>query len=644
MINVKLPDGSVRQFTQELTILDVAKSISSSLAKTTIAGVVNQDLKDTSYLIKDDCSLRIITDKDSEALDVVRHSTAHLLAQAVKQLFPSAQVTIGPVIDNGFYYDFSYDRPFTPEDLEKIEKKMHNLVEQNIKVERQEMLRDEAIKYFNSIGEKYKVDIISAIPATEIISLYTQGDFTDLCRGPHVPSTAKLKAFKLMKIAGAYWRGDSNNEMLQRIYGTAWLTKDDLKNYLTMLEEAEKRDHRKIGKQLDLFHLQDEAPGMIFWHPNGWQLWQVVEQYIRVMYSKHGYQEVKTPQIVDRVLWEKSGHWEKFRDDMFSLEANDHQYAIKPMNCPCHVQIFKQGLTSYRELPIRLAEFGSCHRNEASGALHGIMRTRNFTQDDGHIFCTEDQIQLEVMNFIDMLFEVYTKFGLTDIAVKLSTRPEQRIGSDEVWDKAEGSLANALNEKGLNWQIMPGEGAFYGPKIEFEVKDCIGRNWTTGSVQLDFSMPVRLDAEYIAEDGLKHKPVMLHRAICGSLERFIGILIEHHAGKFPLWLSPVQVVVLNISEKQANYSVAVQKQLLELGYRCKIDLSNEKIGYKIRTWTLQKVPYLVVIGDNEVSNNLVTLRKQDGTDLGAMPVGSLADSTATKSLHQLMRSDIEFNH
>ncbi len=626
MLNIKLPDNSVRSFDSPLSILDIAKSISPSLAKATIAGVVDGVEKDISYVINTDVTLKLITEKDNEALSIIRHSTAHLLAQAVKQLYPEVQVTIGPVIENGFYYDFSYERPFTPEDLQKIEKKMESLVSANIPVMRQEYTRNNAIKYFDSIGEKYKVDIISSIPEDQIISLYSQGDFTDLCRGPHVPSTSKLKAFKLMKVAGAYWRGDSNNEMLQRIYGTAFRTKDELKEYLTMLEEAEKRDHRKIGKVLDLFHLQDEAPGMVFWHPKGWALWQVIEQYMRTMYIKYGYQEVKTPQIVDRSLWEKSGHWEKFREDMFSLETNDKQYAVKPMNCPCHVQIFKQGLTSYRELPIRLAEFGSCHRNEASGALHGIMRTRNFTQDDGHIFCTEDQIQAEVMLFIDMLFEVYGRFELTDITVKLSTRPEKRIGAEEVWDKAEKSLADALNAKGLAFEIMAGEGAFYGPKIEFEVKDCIGRSWTTGSVQLDFSMPDRLEASYIAENGSKKIPVMLHRAICGSLERFMGILIEHHAGDLPLWLAPFQMTVLNISEKQREYAQSLQKQLIANGFRCNIDLSNEKIGYKIRENTLQKIPYLIIIGDKEVENATITVRRRDGSDLGSMSVDTFIQS------------------
>ena len=620
MINIKLPDSSIKQFEPEISVIEIAKTISPSLAKNTIAAKVNNELVDTTYIIKSDCSLQLITDKDKEALEIIRHSTAHLLAHAVKALFPEAQVTIGPVIENGFYYDFSYNRPFTPEDLTKIEKKMQELINQNILIKRFELSRNDAIDFFAEIGENYKVEIIKSIPENEILSLYQQDNFTDLCRGPHLPNTSKIKAFKLMKVAGAYWRGDSNNEMLQRIYGTAWNSKEDLKNYLNMLEEAEKRDHRKIGKQLDLFHIQDEAPGMIFWHPNGWILWQVIEQFMRNMFKKYGYLEVKTPQIVDRVLWEKSGHWDKFGDDMFSLETNERQYAIKPMNCPCHVQIYKQGLVSYRQLPIRLAEFGSCHRNEASGALHGIMRTRNFTQDDAHIFCREDQITSEVSYFIDMLFEVYHKFDLTNIAIKLSTRPEKRIGSDEIWDKAETSLALALDNKKLNWEIMPGEGAFYGPKVEFEVKDCIGRSWTTGSIQLDFSMPVRLEAQYIDQDGNKKFPVMLHRAICGSLERFIGILIEHYAGIMPLWLSPTQIAILNIAEKQINYSLFIENEFKKLGYRVKSDISNDKISYKIRTHTLQKIPYLIIIGDNEVENNLITIRKRDGSDLGAMTI------------------------
>ncbi|MBP9742145.1 MAG: threonine--tRNA ligase [Burkholderiales bacterium] len=622
MVNITLPDNSCRSFDGSITIFDVAKSISPGLAKAAVFGIVDGVDKDANYLIEHDAHLKIITDKDIEALAVIRHSTAHLLAQAVKQLYPSAQVTIGPVIENGFYYDFSFERPFTLDDLLKIEKKMEALVNLNLPIERREVLRNEAIKYFEQLGEKYKVEIISAIAEDQTISLYSQGDFTDLCRGPHVPSTSKLKAFKLTKVAGAYWRGDSNNEMLQRIYGTAWRTKEELKNYLTMMEEAEKRDHRKLGRQLDLFHLQDEAPGMVFWHPKGWAIWQEVEQYIRGMYVKYGYQEIKTPQIVDRSLWEKSGHWEKFYDDMFSLESDGRQYAVKPMNCPCHIQVFKHGLTSYRDLPIRLAEFGSCHRNEASGALQGLMRVRNFVQDDAHIFCMEEQIQVEVMQFIDMLFEVYHKFDLSaaGIAVKLSTRPAKRIGADEVWDKAEKSLADALNAKMLKWELLVGEGAFYGPKIEFEVKDCIGRSWTTGSIQLDFSMPDRLGAHYIAADGSRQVPVMLHRAICGSLERFIAILIEHHMGVFPLWLAPIQIAVLNISEKQSTYAQLVYNKLKNSGFRCKIDLSNEKIGYKIRENTLEKIPYLLILGDKEVDTATITVRCRDGSDLGAMNI------------------------
>ena len=632
MVSIKLSDGSVRDYPKAISVFDVAKDISTSLARTSIAGLVDGIKRDLSYLISQNAELTLITEKDDTALEIIRHSTAHLLAHAVKQLYPLAQVTIGPVIENGFYYDFSFERPFTLEDLTQIEKRMEALVNLNLPIERKNLSKEQAIQYFDKIGEKYKVEIISMIPEDQIISLYTQGDFTDLCKGPHVPSTSKLKAFKLTKLAGAYWRGDSKNEMLQRIYGTAWRNKDELKSHLNMLLEAEKRDHRKIGKQLNLFHLQDEAPGMVFWHPNGWAIWQEVEQYIRKMYIKYGYQEVKTPQIVDRSLWEKSGHWEKFKNDMFSLEVDDRQYAVKPMNCPCHVQIFKQGLTSYRDLPIRLAEFGSCHRNEASGALQGLMRVRNFVQDDAHIFCTKDQIQTEVMQFIDMLFEVYKKFelGSDGIMVKLSTRPINKIGSEEVWDEAEDSLAKALDAKSLKWQTLPGEGAFYGPKIEFEVKDCIGRSWTTGSIQLDFSMPKRLEAEYIAADGSKQTPVMLHRAICGSLERFIGILIEHHSGNFPLWLAPIQVVILNISEKQANYANIIHDNLKNKGFRCKIDLSNEKIGYKIREHTLHKIPYLLIIGDKEVESNTITVRQRDGQDLGSMPLENFIHKTLAK--------------
>ncbi len=618
MLNITLPDGSVHQFDGAVTVFDVAKNISSSLAKATLAGVVDDKLVDVSHLITADANLRLITDKDPEGLEVIRHSTAHLLAQAVKQLYPMAQVTIGPVIENGFYYDFSFERPFTPEDLVAIEKKMANLVDQNIAIERVEMSREDAIKYFDSIGEKYKVEIISAIPEGQTISLYRQGDFTDLCRGTHVPSTSKLKAFKLMKLAGAYWRGNSDNEMLQRVYGTAWRNKDELKDYLFMLEEAEKRDHRKIGKQLDLFHLQEEAPGMVFWHRKGWAIWQVIEQYMRKELDIDGYQEVKTPQVVDRSLWEKSGHWEMYSDLMFVTKSENRDYAVKPMNCPCHIQIFNQGLKSYRDLPLRMAEFGSCHRNEPSGSLHGIMRVRNFVQDDAHIFCTEEQIESESIKFIDLVYRVYKKFGFEKIEVKLSTRPEKRVGADDLWDSAEQALATALEHRGLTYELQPGEGAFYGPKVEFALKDCLGREWQCGTLQLDFNLPTRLGASYIAEDGSKKIPVMLHRAALGSLERFIGVLIEHHAGNLPYWLAPVQVVVLNISEKQAEYATKVYEQLREMGVRADIDLSNEKVGYKIRQQTMQKVPYLIVVGDNEVTNVQVTVRKHDGSDLGAM--------------------------
>ena len=625
MLKITLPDGSVREFESAVTVLDVAKNISSSLAKVTLAGVVNANLVDVSHTITTDSTLRLITDKDPEGLEVIRHSTAHLLAQAVKQLYPSAQVTIGPVIENGFYYDFSFERPFTPEDLVTIEKKMTHLVDQNIAVERVEMPREEAIRFFDSLGEKYKVEIISAIPEGQTISLYRQGDFIDLCRGPHVPSTSKLKSFKLMKVAGAYWRGNSDNEMLQRIYGTAWRNKDELKDYLFMLEEAEKRDHRKIGKQLDLFHLQDEAPGMVFWHPKGWAIWQVIEQYMRKELDADGYQEIKTPQIVDRSLWEKSGHWDMYGELMFSTHSENRDYAVKPMNCPCHIQVFNQGLKSYRDLPIRLAEFGSCHRNEPSGSLHGIMRVRNFVQDDAHIFCTEEQMESESIKFIDLVYRVYQRFGFDKVEVKLSTRPEKRVGDDNLWDAAEQALAAALNNKGLAFTLQPGEGAFYGPKIEFALKDCLGREWQCGTLQLDFNLPTRLGASYVAEDGSKKTPVMLHRAALGSLERFIGVLIEHHAGNLPFWLAPVQVVILNISEKQADYATSVLSALKAQGVRAEIDLSNEKVGYKIRQHSMQKIPYLLVVGDSEVENQQVTVRKQDGSDLGAM---SLADFLA----------------
>ena len=623
MIEIQLPDNSIKSFDLELSILDVAKSISPSLAKVTIAGLVDGKLYDANHVIKESCSLKIITDKDNEGLETIRHSAAHLLAQAVKQLYPTTQVTIGPVIDNGFYYDFSYERPFTPEDLIAIEKRMHDLVNQNIPVIRREISRNEAIKYFDSIGEKYKVEIISAIDENQIISLYSQGDFTDLCRGPHVPSTSKLKAFKLMKLAGAYWRGDSKNEMLQRIYGTAWRNKDELQNYLTLLEEAEKRDHRKIGKQLDLFHLQEEAPGMIFWHPKGWAIWQEVEQFVRREITQDGYKEIRTPQIVDKSLWEKSGHLEMYGDLMFSTHSENRDYAIKPMNCPCHVQVFNQGLKSYRDLPIRLAEFGSCHRNEPSGSLHGIMRVRGFVQDDAHIFCTKEQVQDEAIKFIALLQRVYKRFGFDQIEIKLSTRPDNRVGDDSLWDIAEAGLAKSLDSTGLNYTLQPGEGAFYGPKIEFALKDCLNREWQCGTLQLDFNLPERLGASYVAEDGTKQIPVMLHRAILGSLDRFIGVLIEHYAGDLPLWLAPIQAVVLNISEKQADYARQVYAILNAANFRCEIDISNEKVGYKIRENTLQKIPYLLIIGDKEVETNAVTVRKRNGEDLGAMSLDQL---------------------
>ncbi len=620
---ITLPDGSQRQFDTPVTVMEVAQSIGAGLAKATLAGKVNGQAVDASYVMANDANLQIITAKDDEGIEVIRHSTAHLLAQAVKQLFPDAQVTIGPVVDNGFYYDFSYQRPFTPEDLTAIEKRMDELVRQDITVQRSILSRDEAVKFFKDLGENYKAEIIESIPANEDLSLYQQGDFTDLCRGPHVPSTGKIKAFKLMKIAGAYWRGDSKNEMLQRIYGTAWSDKKDLKAYLHRLEEAEKRDHRKLAKSLDLFHMQEEAPGMVFWHDKGWVVYQQVEQYIRAKLRLNGYQEVKTPQLVDRSLWEKSGHWDKFGDMIFTTHSESRDYAVKPMNCPCHIQVYNQGLKSYRDLPIRMAEFGSCHRNEPSGTLHGLMRVRNFVQDDAHIFCTEDQIQDEVSTFIDLLFEVYKDFGFEQIVIKLSTRPENRVGSDDVWDKAEKALEIALNNKQLAWELQPGEGAFYGPKIEFSLQDCLERVWQCGTIQVDFSMPGRLGANYIAEDGSRQTPVMLHRAILGSLERFIGILIEHHSGTFPLWLSPVQAVVINITDKHEAYAQAVYKRLLEQGVRIKIDLRNEKIGFKIREHSMQRVPYILIIGDKELENQTITVRTQKGDDLGSLKLDDL---------------------
>lgn len=617
---ITLPDGSQREFAQAVTVMDVAKSIGSGLAKATLAGKVNGQLVDASFVIDEDVSLQIITSKDLDGLEVIRHSTAHLLAHAVKQLFPEAQVTIGPVIENGFYYDFAYHRPFTPDDLVAIEAKMQQLVAEDFSVKRFVLPRDQAVDFFRNQGEAYKAEIIEAIPADQDLSLYEQADFTDLCRGPHVPSTGKLGAFKLMKVAGAYWRGDSNNAMLQRIYGTAWTDKKELQAYLHRLEEAEKRDHRKLAKTLDLFHSQEEAPGMVFWHEKGWAIYQQVEQYIRAKLRVSGYAEVKTPQVVDRSLWEKSGHWDKFGSMIFTTHSENRDYAIKPMNCPCHVQIYNQGIKSYRDLPIRLAEFGSCHRNEPSGTLHGLMRVRNFVQDDAHIFCTEAQIQSEVSTFIDLLFDVYKDFGFEEIIIKLSTRPENRVGDDAVWDKAETALQLALDTKGLAWDLQPGEGAFYGPKIEFSLKDCIGRVWQCGTIQVDFSMPNRLDAVYIAEDGSKQVPVMLHRAILGSLERFIGILIEQHAGTFPVWLSPVQIVVLTIADRHHEYAEKVLRQLEQQGFRSKIDLRNEKIGFKIREHSMQRIPYLVIIGDKELEQQRITVRTQKGDDLGSLAI------------------------
>ncbi len=625
MPTVTLPDGSQRQFDQPVTLMDVAASIGAGLAKATLAGKINGVLVDASTLIEKDVSVVIITERDEEGLEIIRHSTAHLLAQAVKLLFPSAQVTIGPVIEDGFYYDFAYEKSFTPEDLIAIEKKMSELVSQNLPITRSEMAREEAIEFFSGQGEAYKAELIEAIPVNETVSLYQQGDFIDLCRGPHAPGTGKLKHFKLMKLAGAYWRGDSNNEMLQRIYGTAWKDKKALKGYLHRLEEAGKRDHRKIAKKLDLYHIQEEAPGMIFWHDNGWTIYREVEQYIRNVLKQNDYSEVRTPPVVDKSLWVKSGHWEKFSDDMFTTHSENRDYAIKPMNCPCHVQIYNQGLKSYRDLPLRMAEFGSCLRNEPSGTLHGLMRLRNFVQDDAHIFCTEAQIQAEVSDFIDLLYKVYADFGFNDIIIKLSTRPENRVGDDAEWDKSEHALEEALNAKGLDWDLQPGEGAFYGPKIEFSLKDCLGRVWQCGTIQVDFSMPGRLDAQFIAEDGSKQVPVMLHRAILGSLERFIGILIEEHAGFFPTWLSPQHAVVLNITDKQSEYVQEVTKRLMERGLRAKSDLRNEKISFKIREHTLQRVPYLLVIGDREVDGNLVAVRTRSGEDLGSMSLDAFID-------------------
>ncbi len=620
---ITLPDGSVRNYPEAITVAGVAASIGAGLAKAALAGKIGEQLVDTSYLLETDTALSIITDKDAEGLDIIRHSTAHLLAYAVKELFPDAQVTIGPVIDNGFYYDFAYSRPFTPDDLQAIEKRMSELVKKDIPISREVWNRDEAVEFFKKANEHYKAELIAAIPADQDVSLYREGDFIDLCRGPHVPSTGKLKVFKLMKVAGAYWRGDAKNEQLQRIYGTAWAKKDQLDAYLHMLEEAEKRDHRKLGKQLDLFHLQEEAPGLVFWHPKGWTLWQEIEQYMRRVYRDNGYQEVRCPQILDKSLWEKSGHWEHYKDNMFTTQSENRDYAVKPMNCPGHVQIFNHGLRSYRDLPLRYGEFGSCHRNEPTGALHGVMRVRGFTQDDGHIFCTEDQIQPEVTAFNDLVRKVYTDFGFSDVAVKLALRPEGRVGSDELWDKAENALRAGLTASGLSWEELPGEGAFYGPKIEFHVKDAIGRSWQCGTMQVDFSMPGRLGAEYVGEDNARHTPVMLHRAILGSLERFIGILIENHAGAFPLWLAPVQAVIMNISEHQSEYVAQIEQTLKNAGFRVEADLRNEKIGYKIREHSLHKLPYQIVVGEAEKNDGLVAVRARGGQDLGRMTLEDL---------------------
>ena len=629
MPNITLPDGSSRQFPGPVTVAEVAASIGAGLAKAALGGKVNGRLVDTSFLIAEDASLAIVTAKDADGLEMIRHSTAHLLAYAVKELFPDAQVTIGPVIEHGFYYDFSYKRPFTPEDLAAIEKKMIELVSKDETVVRRVLPRDEAVAYFKGLGEHYKSEIIASIPSSEDVSLYREGAFEDLCRGPHVPSTGKLKHFKLMKVAGAYWRGDHRNEMLQRIYGTAWASKDELQQYLIMLEEAEKRDHRKLGRELDLFHLDEHSPGTVFWHPKGWTVWQAVEQYMRAVYRDNGYQEVKGPQILDKALWEKTGHWDKYRENMFVTESEKRDYALKPMNCPGHIIIFKQGIKSYRDLPLRYGEFGQCHRNEPSGGLHGIMRVRAFTQDDGHIFCTEDQIQSEVKAFTTLLQQVYKDFGFTNILYKLSTRPEKRIGTEESWDKAEAALAEGLRASGCAFEYLPGEGAFYGPKIEYTLKDALGREWQCGTIQVDPNLPERLGAEFVGEDGSRHRPIMLHRAIVGSLERFIGILIEQHAGALPVWLAPVQVAVLNITDAQADYAQEVAKSLQKQGLRVEIDLRNEKITYKIREHALQKLPYILVVGDKEKGAGAVAVRARGNKDLGVMSLESFSQLVAT---------------
>ena len=632
MVNIRLPDGSSRPFPGPVTVAEIAQSIGPGLAKAALAGRVDGKLVDTSYKVDRDAAVAIVTDKDKEGLEILRHSSAHLIAYAVKELFPDAQVTIGPVIENGFYYDFSYHRPFTPEDLAAIEKKMAELARQDIPVAREVWERDKAVEFFKSIGERYKAEIIAAIPAADTITLYREGGFVDLCRGPHVPSTGKLKVFKLMKVAGAYWRGDSKNEMLQRIYGTAWPSKEEQDAYLHMLEEAEKRDHRRLGTQLDLFHVQEEAPGMVFWHPKGWAIWQQVEQYMRRVYRDNGYQEVRAPQILERSLWERSGHWENFRENMFVTGSENRDYAVKPMNCPGHILIYKSRLHSYREFPLRFGEFGGCHRNEPSGALHGIMRVRAFTQDDGHIFCTEDQILDECVAFTALLQKVYRDFGFTDVIYKVATRPAKRVGADELWDKAEQALVESLRRSGCQFELSPGEGAFYGPKIEYSLRDAIGRVWQCGTMQVDFNMPGRLGAEYVAEDNTRKTPVMLHRAIVGSMERFIGILLEHYAGAMPLWLAPVQAVVLNISEHQADYAAEVARKLRAAGFRIETDLRNEKITYKIREHSLQKLPYQLIVGDKERSAGKVAVRTRGGEDLGQMDLPVLVERLAREAI------------
>ena len=623
MPNITLPDGSVKKYNKAVTIANVAKDIGEGLARAALAGKIQDQLVDLSHEIVEDTNLSIITSKSPESLDVIRHSAAHLLAQAVKIIFPDAQVTIGPVIEDGFYYDFSYKRPFTPDDIALIEKKMNELSKQNLEINRKVMKRKAAIDYFSSIGEKYKSEIISSIPEGEEVSLYEQGDFTDLCRGPHVPSTGKIKVFKLMKLAGAYWRGDSKNEMLQRIYGTAWNNKDELKDYLTRLEEAEKRDHRKLGKLLNLFHMQDTSPGMVFWHAKGWSIWLEIENYLRQKFLDYGYDEIKTPTVLDKELWKSSGHWDNYHENMFTTASENREYAVKPMNCPGHVQIFNSNLHSYRDLPLRLAEFGSCHRNEPSGALHGLLRVRGFTQDDAHIFCTEDQIKSEVKDFSKMLYEVYADFGFDDVLVMLSTRPEKRVGTDDIWEKAELALEGALKETGIKYTVQVGEGAFYGPKIEYSLKDSLGRIWQCGTIQLDFNLPERLGAEYIAEDNSRKNPVMLHRAIVGSMERFIGILIEHYAGFMPLWLAPTQVIVLNIADAHGSYAKEVTNALKQNNIRCNSDLRNEKITYKIREHSIQRVPYIIVVGDSEKETKQVAVRNQKGEDLGSISLDEL---------------------